>query len=345
MKPEKCFWYLLDNECEDGKWTYAEMVLQDMFVTNPDGTKSPIKQETVTNFKKTLGIHNSPVGGNADHLSYIKDKASVWLQRMQNGHLPCHIDWTAYKHHLWPGLHYGLGMMTNYIEPAKELLHAKDYKMLNVLGVLQNVTKGLCRIHTTFGGFGLLSLPTERLISRVNMLMQHYHASTNLGRKLDASLQYLQLQLGTPHNPLALDYAKWGQLSPLCWVKMLWRSLQHFDIMDFKKIPFPRERDQVIMENFFAEDLSLEAIGSLGQCRGALEAIFLSDITTADGRYLEKCVFDPGCKNLKSKCKFPCKKLSNKDWCTWFNFWHSFTLTGDKLKVPLGNWIHPTRCI
>jgi hypothetical protein len=27
------------------------------------------------------------------------------------------------------------------------------------------------------------------------------------------------------------------------------------------------------------------------------------------------------------------------------NFWHSFTLTGDKLKVPLGNWIHPTHRI
>jgi hypothetical protein len=139
--------------------------------------------------------------------------------------------------------------------------------MLNVLGVLQNVTKGLRWIHTTFGGFRLLSQPTKQLISRVNMLMQHYHASTNLGRKLDASLQYLQLQLETPHNPLTLDYAKWGQLLPLCWVKMLWRLLQHFNIhlqMDFKKIPFPRVRDQVKMEIFFAADLSPEAIGSPG---------------------------------------------------------------------------------
>jgi hypothetical protein len=198
-----------------------EMSPYEMFVTNPDGTKSPIKQETITDSKKMLGIHDSPVGGNAAHLSSIKDKASIWVQRMQNGHLPCHIAWTAYKHQMWPRLRYGLGTMTNDIEPAKELLHAKDYKMLNVLGVLQNVTKGLRRIHTTFGGFGLLSLPTEQLISRVNMLMQHYHASTNLGRKLDASLRYLQLQLRTPHNPLTLDYAKWGQLSPLCWVKML----------------------------------------------------------------------------------------------------------------------------
>jgi hypothetical protein len=116
---------------------------------------------------------------------------------MQNGHLPCHITWTAYKLQLWPGLRYGLGKMTNDLESAKELLHAEDYKMLNVLGVLRNVTKGLRRLHTTFGSIRLFSLSTEQLISQVNMLMQHYHASTNLGRKLDKSLRYLQLQLGT----------------------------------------------------------------------------------------------------------------------------------------------------
>jgi hypothetical protein len=78
--------------------------------------------------------------------------------------------------------------MTNDLEPADELLHTKDYKLLNVFGVLRNVIKGLQRLHTTFDGFGLFSLPKERLISQVNMLMQHCHALTNLGRKLDSSL-------------------------------------------------------------------------------------------------------------------------------------------------------------
>jgi hypothetical protein len=61
--------------------------------------------------------------------------------------------------------------------------------------------------------------------------------------------------------------------------------------MDFTTIPLPRERDQVLMEIFFTEDLSPDRIRSLGRCRGALEAIFLSDDTTADDRYLKKnCV-------------------------------------------------------
>jgi hypothetical protein len=61
-------------------------------------------------------------------------------------------------------------------------------------------------MHTTFGGFGLFNLPVEQLKCRVNMLMQHYHTLTDLSRKLDASLRYLQLQLGMPQNPLLLDY-------------------------------------------------------------------------------------------------------------------------------------------
>jgi hypothetical protein len=115
--------------------------------------------------------------------------------------------------------------------------------------------------------------------------------------------------------------------------------------MEFSIISLPRERDQVLMENFFAEVHSPETIRSLGRCRGALEAIFLSDVTTADGRYLKKYVFNPGSKNTKSKFEFPSEYPSNKDCNSWFNFWHNFTLTGDKLKVPLGNWIHPTHCV
>jgi hypothetical protein len=107
--------------------------------------------------------------------------------------------------------------MTNDITLAKKLLDNVDYNTLNVLRILRNVTKRLRKILTTFGGFGLFDLPTEQLISRVNMFFQHYHVSTNLSKKLG----YLQLQIGTPNNPFLQDYARWGDLAPLSWVKML----------------------------------------------------------------------------------------------------------------------------
>jgi hypothetical protein len=70
---------------------------------------------------------------------------------------------------------------------------------------------------------------------------------------------------------------------------MLWKSLNKFNIMlymVFPPIPFPRERDQVIMEIIFSLDLIFNTVKSPNRCRGALKAIVLSDITTADGRSL-----------------------------------------------------------
>jgi hypothetical protein len=126
---------------------------------------------------------------------------------------------------------------------------------------------------------------------------------------------------------------------------MLWRLLHHFNIhlhMEFATIPSPRERDQVVMELIFGKVLDRKTIRSLSKCRGSLEIIFLSNMTTADGRYLEQFVFDPGSKVARSKYKFPRESPAKKNWDAWFNFWHDYTATGDKLHTPLGAWIAPT---
>jgi hypothetical protein len=115
--------------------------------------------------------------------------------------------------------------------------------------------------------------------------------------------------------------------------------------MAYPNIAFPWERDQVIMEIFLSANLSPEAIRSLGRCRVLLESIFLSDLTTADGKYLEDFVFIPSGREKASTFKFPRERPTWSDWNLWFDFWHSFTTTGDKLKVPLGNWISPTHHI
>ncbi len=132
---------------------------------------------------------------------------------------------------------------------------------------------------------------------RINMLLQHYHTSTALSKKLDASFRYLQLQLGTPHNPLTLPFNKWGHLTPLLRVKMLWQLLDRFKIqlhMKYPTILFPRERDQVIMEIALDRVSSVTEIKSINRCQGMLQCILLSDVVTADGRYLKSFIFDPG---------------------------------------------------
>jgi hypothetical protein len=115
--------------------------------------------------------------------------------------------------------------------------------------------------------------------------------------------------------------------------------------MTYPTIALPQERDQVIMEIFLIAGLGPDLIRSLGRCWVAHEALFLSDLTTADGKYLEDFVFAPGRKERASTFKFPREGPSQSDWESWFDFWHCFTMTGDKLKVSLVPWISPTHQI
>jgi hypothetical protein len=60
--------------------------------------------------------------------------------------------------------------------------------------------------------------------------------------------------------------------------------------MECQPIPLPRERDQVVMELIVGKALAKHTLWSLSRCQEALEVIFLSDMTTANGRYLEQFV-------------------------------------------------------
>ncbi len=63
--------------------------------------------------------------------------------------------------------------------------------------------------------------------------------------------------------------------------------------MSYPTITNPREQDHVIMDILFLHDLDSSIIKRLNRCRGAMKAIFLSDIVMVDGKYLEHFVFDP----------------------------------------------------
>jgi hypothetical protein len=47
--------------------------------------------------------------------------------------------------------------MTNDIEEAENALQESNYMMLNILGVACTVTKGLRKLHTSFGSFAYLA--------------------------------------------------------------------------------------------------------------------------------------------------------------------------------------------
>ena len=88
-----------------------------------------------------------------------------------------------------------------------------------------------------------------------------------------------------------LPYDTWAYLASLSWVKMLWRTLKvsEFTVhLTYTPIHFPQRRDYLIMEYAMSKGATKEDLLSISRVRGLLCSIFVSDIVTANGKYLEE---------------------------------------------------------
>ena len=74
------------------------------------------------------------------------------------------------------------------------------------------------------------------------------------------------------------------------WVKSVWERIWHFDLsleVDYKPLNMPRERDECIMERLVKDGVRGKRLVKINEARKVQEALFLSDIATADGRRIE----------------------------------------------------------
>lgn len=240
---------------------------------------------------------------------------------MKNAHLPSHLVMISYHLQLWTALRYGLGTLTNSISQAEECLSKLDYQLLPLIGVNRNITKGWRTLHPAFGGIGLLSLATEQLICRLNMLLFHYDISSIVGDKLTCSLHWLQLQIGCSGNPLLRDFDTWGHLAPNSWASRLWESLQTYRAitlyMKFDEIPHPRTNDQTIMDFLQNFITSKHQLLQINRCRCFLRLLFLSDITLADGKSVDPTMITRRPLPKTSIYTFPPERPANVDWLEW----------------------------
>jgi len=133
-------------------------------------------------------------------------------------------------------------------------------------------------------------LIVEATAASLNLFLQHYGTDTSLGTYLTTSIENMQLELGVAGCPFQYDFKIWGDLATDTWVKSLWERIQHFDLsleVDYKTLEMPRQYDDCIMETLVREGVRGKKLVGINRARKAQEALFWSDIATADGKRVD----------------------------------------------------------
>jgi hypothetical protein len=157
-------------------------------------------------------------------------------------------------------------------------------------------------------------------------------------------MELLQLEVGLRDCPLLHPFEPYGRLATHCWFRSFWEAMDHFGCrlhVDYPAIKIPRERDVLLLDIFTRSGWGIEYWVSWNRCRIACKALFLSCITTPDGKQIDNRFLnnDVLCDPPLSAYDFGREEPSDEDWAIWSRFWHDFTYPGLVLVVSLGPWI------
>ena len=380
LNPKKCFWTVHDMKPRaDGSWAYRQckpaletieegnempgtdqnerdddedVELDEIVVTIPQssGEKAAIIQLQSSQATENLGLLAPPDGNPSPQFKVLQKKVDDWTERIKGGYLPARSNWLSYQCQLWPGLKYGLGTSTATIEQLETGLGRRDHKILGHLGICRNIPTELRYIPSCFGGFALRSLTTEATAESLNMFLQHYGTESSLGIFLTATIENLQLELGVTGCPFTYDYSIWKDLATDSWIKSLWERIQHFGIdlqIEYNVLPMPRTNDECIMERCVAAGVRGHELASINRVRKHQEALFLSDIATADGEKLDEAYLQDWHQSEefqlgrhRSNFGFGRECPTEADWAAWSNYWHGVCKNSIYSRLPcaLGGW-------
>ena len=295
IKGSKSGWYLVSYECINGIWFEKETPF-DLRVPISDNEEVILRQYNLDEPIKSLGVTTSPMAGHAVHLIHLKDKTDNWIALISNGHLPVSQVSMSYLFQLWPSLRYGLGTLTNDWAASSKCLASTEFKILPLIGVNRHIARPWRRLHQTFGGIGLLDLAVEQHICRMNMFCQHYGSQSTIGKKLLASMHWLQLQLGCLGCPLLENYDTLALLASPSWIKCFWESVHYCPgnlQIQFDGVQIQRVGDTSLTAIASHHGLKGQELAAFTQCRCYGNLLLLSDMTSSDGSYIKAHFLHP----------------------------------------------------
>ena len=224
-------------------WDYDDSLKFNLTIESHNGHRQIIEQLPTSESRKMLGVWSNPRGNDDKHiLEVVVGKTKSFLIRVKNGHLPTYLVWKAYRTCLIPGLKYGLSTLATPLSVTTDILRKYEFEILSYLGVNKHVRIEWRTIPRELGGVGLWNFTVKQCISWLEALLQHYSMGNTLAKKMIASLEALQLEIGCTKNPLAEDYQMKGGLATTCWMKAVWERIHFYKIgvvLSYNTTPMP----------------------------------------------------------------------------------------------------------
>jgi hypothetical protein len=294
-----------------------------------------------------LGVYLAPDGNHKDQVETLRAKAERWACNIQSSRANQEEVWTALHRTIPFSLGYSLPAVTLSQKECRYIMAPITKHGLPSAGI-SSTTPHFVKVGSiSMGGLGIIDPYTHMGVSQITTFISNTWQQTPTGKLLETALDDLALELGlsTPWNT---EYLKKGlkYATTPSWIQHLVRfSLEHEIKITWvtKELLQPiRENDNTIMESameYYTQATELQSINKVRIM--ALNVIWISDLGTADGQYIDRKWLFPMPHPFKfNRHIWPQRHhIMQIDWRRW-RHWvrHICTNQEHRLRNPLGAW-------
>jgi hypothetical protein len=138
--------------------------------------------------------------------------------------------------------------------------------------------------------YDLPHLYTTQGLSQLKFLIGHIRAQDKTCKLILIGHGFMQLTLGTSEHFLNTSFDCSHKLVCQLWFTSVWKFMSNLQVTVFIARawlpPSPMGNDINLMDYFLTKGLSTKNLHSVNHCRVYLEVLLLSNIISADGRFI-----------------------------------------------------------
>ena len=351
----KCFWTLMTYQWTNGK---AEIVTYDerraKQTTTEDNAirltqggdfskKYVIKRIGASTAYRTLGVFLAANGSQKKQKEVLQDKSEKWSIKMRNSNLTNEEKLMSYVQQLMPSLTYPLPCTMMTKEELRRVQYPSLKVAINAMGLNSSYPRCILFGDHRYQGLGMTDLYTQQGQEKIRYYVGHIRTRTDTARLLRIEKDYVELLSGRGRCPLEHPEVAMDTWLPRTWIQQLGQFLHECDgsieTEGERVIGQQRQNDHNIMD--CVDHMSASEKDKIQQCRLFLRVQSVADISTADGKRIEKDFYD-GKRCRDSVLQWPTQGRPHKRaWKAWRRLIQQFVKSGTmdlRDTYKLGTW-------
>ena len=290
VEATKSWWYYGQVTWKKG-WKIDNVHIEKNLSITFEGTPTNLKRLGVQDSSEMLGIWMAPNGNHHKMKRHLRQTTLAWASKLKLGNPTNIVAWTALHKTISAKMKYSMAV-SRFTQKECDYIMAPAITVgLTRSGINRNFPKDARHAPITSGGLHVLQLYNEMGVTRTNMILEHCFNKTPTGRFITINIEHLVLEAGLFGTIWDMNV---DTLEKYCTTSTWIFHTIKFNFQNNIKINTPhmelqprRQNDKAIMDLAHRYTQDSKTLKAINRIRMIHEITHLSDITTANGKYLD----------------------------------------------------------